>query len=69
MKPKTDRTESSRRTRVRILDLEKDQEADEKTEKDQLLQPTKGKDYKGNYTRAQFLKETILPTDLKQRSP
>lgn len=55
MKPKTYRTDSSRRTRVWILDLRRAQEADEETEKGHLLQPTKGKDYKGTYTGAHSL--------------
>lgn len=49
-----------------ILDLEKDQEADEETEKGQLLQPTKGKDNKGNYTGAHSLrKQFFLQTSNK----
>lgn len=57
LKAKTYRTDSSRRTRVWILDLERDQETDEETEKGQLLQPTKAKDNKGNYTRAHSLRK------------
>lgn len=41
MKPKTYRTGYSGRTRVWIPNLERAQEADEETEKGQLLQPTK----------------------------